>query len=222
MRKAVSSFLLPTFFLSFVGTAQAASVAEVFTGEMLGKNQRYFESIAGIPRESNGNNHEFMVQGCNITASIDAGKVTSLRLEVTPKCQADLNSFISTYAPAPGKPLTIGSFDDSSGGGLRYSADCLTMCGNSHDPSVYALWEGPHAVNWMQVLLEVTLSSDEAIAASDTWRSEIQKAKGEDFVVDTAFNCKPEFEASAKKAFEKVAVTAVTIGTGLVSPGCAQ
>lgn len=52
------------------------------------------------------------------------------------------------------------------------------MCGNAFDPSVYALWEGPHAVNYMQVLLEVTLSSDEAISAADAWKAQIVKAKG--------------------------------------------
>jgi len=205
-----------------LGTAQAATVAKVFTGDMLGTNQRYFESIAGIPRESNGNDHTFKVQGCNITAKIEGGNVTSLRLETGPKCPADLTKFVDGYAPVPGKPLTFGAFEESSGGGFAYSADCLTMCGNAFDPSVYALWEGPHAVNYMQVLLEVTLSSDEAISAADTWKGQIVKAKGEDFVTDTTFNCDPQFSAGAKKAFANVPVTAVTIGTNLKSPGCAE
>lgn len=219
MRKMVSSLALPSLLLS-IGTAQAATVAEVFTGEMLGTNQRYFESIAGIPRESNGNEHNFKIQGCKITATIEAGKVTKLRMELGPKCQADLTQFVGSYAPAPGKPLTMGTFGQSSGGGFTYSADCLYLCGNAFDPSVYALWEGPHAVEWLQVLLEVNLSTDQAIAAAGIWENSIRKAKGEEFLTSTGFNCKPEFAAVAEKAFENVPVTAVTIGTGLVSPGC--
>lgn len=219
MMKVASSLGLATVLLS-LGTAQAATVAEVFTGDMLGKNQRYFESIAGIAQESNGDEHTFKVQGCDVTATIEGGKVTRLRLETAPECQADLTRFVGSYAPAPGKPLTLGAFDASAGGGMVYSADCLSMCGNAFDPSVYALWEGPHAVNFMQVLLEIRLTSDEAIAAADAWTEQILKAKGEDFVNATNFNCDPQFAEGAKKAFAHVPVTAVTIGTGLASPGC--
>lgn len=221
MIKAASSLGIATVLLS-LGTAQAATVAEVFTGDMLGTNQRYFESIAGIPRESNGNEHKFKVQGCNVTATIEGGNVTKLKLELGNKCSADLTKFVDSYAPAPGKPLTFGAFDESSGGGVVYSADCLSMCGNAYDPSVYALWEGPHAANYLQVLLEVTLTSDKAIAASEAWKDQMVKAKGEDFVTETTFNCDPQFAGGAKKAFANVPVTSVTIGTGLTSPGCTQ
>lgn len=219
MTKTASSLGIATVLL-YLGTAQAATVAEVFTGDMLGTNQRYFESIAGIPRESNGNDHKFKVQGCNVTATIEGGNVTRLKLETGPKCPADLTKFVDSFAPAPGKILTFGAFDESSGGDFVYSADCLSMCGNAYEPSVYALWEGPHAVNYMQVLLEVSLVSDEAIAASDAWKDQIVKVKGEDFVTETTFNCDPQFTSGAKKAFASVPVTAVTIGTGLSSPSC--
>lgn len=114
---------------------QAASVAEVFNGDMLGTNQRYFESIAGIPRESSGNQHLFRVSGCNITATIQNNSVTALRLELTPSCQADLASFLGeSFAP-------VGSFQQAAGD-LSFYSDCLTLCGNAVDPSAYAHWQG--------------------------------------------------------------------------------
>lgn len=219
MNKVAFSLLASTLVMSF-GTAHAASVAEVFTGDMLGTNQRYFESVAGIPRESSGSDHKFKVQGCIITATIEGGSVTKLRMELAPNCQADLTQFVSSYAPAPVKPLTIGAFEASSGGGLSYTADCLSMCGNAADPSVYAHWEGPKAANLREVLLEVALTSDAAITAADTWATQMQAAKGEDYVMDTRFNCDPQFAPVAQKAFENVPVTAVTIGSGLSTPGC--
>jgi hypothetical protein len=91
MIKAASSLGIATALLSF-STAQAATLTHVFRGDMLGPNQRYFESIAGMPRESNGNEHEFKVQGCNITATIEGGSVTRLKLETGPKCPADCPS----------------------------------------------------------------------------------------------------------------------------------
>lgn len=219
MNKVLFSLLASTLAMS-LNTAHAASVAEVFTGDMLGTNQRYFESVAGIPRESNGNDHHFKVQGCDITATIEGGKVSKLRLELTPKCQADLTQFVGTYAPAPGKPLTVGAFTASSGGGLSFSADCLSMCGNAADPSVYAHWEGPHAVGFREVLLEVVLVSDAALDASGQWESHMRKAEGDDYVMETRFNCDQKYASIAQKAFENVPVTAVTIGSELKAPGC--
>lgn len=200
--------------------AQAATVADVFNGEMLGSNQRYFESVAGIPRESFGDEHKFRVQGCNITATIGGGTVSKLRMELTPKCQADLTQFVGDYAPAPGQPLTFGAFEQSSGGGLSYSADCLSGCGNAYDPSAYGHWEGPRAVGFMEVLLEVVQVDDQAIEAASTWRDQMIQTMGEDWVMDGGFNCDNQFDPIARQAFQKVQVTAVSIGQELRSPNC--
>lgn len=135
MNKLTSGLFASTLALS-IDVTHAASVAQVFTGDMLGTNQRYFESVAGIPRESFGDEHKFKVQGCDITATIEGGTVSKLRMELTPKCQADLTQFVGSFAPTPGKPLTVGAFNASSGGGLSYSASCLSMCGNAADPSL--------------------------------------------------------------------------------------
>ncbi|PYY84818.1 hypothetical protein DNK59_16360 [Pseudomonas sp. TKO26] len=203
-----------------IDVTHAASVAEVFNGEMLGTNQRYFESVAGIPRESFGDEHKFKVQGCDITATVEGGTVSKLRMELTPKCQADLTQFVGTFAPAPGKPLTVGAFSASSGGGLSYSASCLSMCGNAADPSFYAHWEGPRAIGFREVLLEVVLASDPALDAANQWEAQMRKAEGEDYVMETRFNCDRKYDAAAQKAFEKVQVSAVTIGTELKASGC--
>ena len=46
------------------------------------------------------------------------------------------------------------------------------------------------------------------------WSWEMQKAKGDDFVVDTRFNCERTFDEVAQASFDKVKVNAVTIGKG--------
>ncbi|MBU0808525.1 MAG: hypothetical protein KKD30_09100 [Gammaproteobacteria bacterium] len=202
--------------------AQAATVAEVFNGEMLGTSQRYFESVAGIPRESFGDEHKFRVQGCNITATVGGGNVYKLRMELTPQCQADLTQFVGDYAPAPDQPLTFGAFEQSSGGGLSYSADCLSGCGNSYDPSVYGHWEGPHAVEFIEVLLEAVQVDDQAIAAADAWREQMIQAKGEDWVMEGGFNCDNQFDPVARQALQNVQVTAVTIGQEVRPNSCQE
>ncbi|MGF6593117.1 hypothetical protein [Pseudomonas sp. 2835] len=201
--------------------AQAqATVAQVFNGEMLGTNLKYFESVAGIARTSFGDTHTYKVQGCEITADAAGGSINDLRLELSPTCKADLSSFIGSFAPAANKPLTIAALHESTGGPLEFYADCLEMCGNAADPSVYALWEGPHAVGFTQVLAEVMLTDDAAIAASSKWADEMKKHKGEDFVMESKYNCERSFDPVALQSFKSVAITAVTIGTQLSKPGC--
>lgn len=163
---------------------------------MLGTSQRYFESVAGIARESFGDEHRFRIQGCNITATIVDGSVSSLRLELGDTCQA------------------------SSGSGLDYLADCLSGCDNSYDPSVYAYWQGPRAVDFTEVLLEAELTSDAAIEAASLWAEQMRQAQGDDYLFDTRFNCDRQYNGVASQAFALVTVTAVTVGSELRKPEC--
>ncbi|WP_259744567.1 hypothetical protein [Pseudomonas protegens] len=140
-------------------------------------------------------------------------------MELTPKCQADLTRFVDTFAHTPGKPLIAGAFTASSGGGLSYSASCLSMCGNAADPSVYAHREGLSAIGFREVLLEVVLASDAAPNAACQWEAQMRKVEGDDYVMETRFNCDQKYDAIAQKAFEKVHVSAVTIGTGFKASG---
>ena len=199
---------------------QKATVAEVFNGDMLGTNLRYFESIAGIARTSSANQHTYRVAGCEITATVSGDAVSALRLELSPKCRADIVSFLGeSFSPPASQPFTFGSFQ-AAAGDLNFYADCLTMCGNAYDPSVYAHWEGPHAVGFREVLLEAKLVGDQAIDAASRWAEGMSKAKGEDWVIDTKFNCERSFDAQAQQLFNAVEVTAITIGSGLQKPGC--
>jgi len=201
--------------------AQAqASVAQVFNGEMLGTNLKYFESLAGVARTSFGDTHTYKVQGCEITADATGGTVHQLRLALSPACKADLSSFIGDFAPPANQPLTFAALHQSTGGPLEFYADCLEMCGNAYDPSVYALWEGPRAIGFTQVLVEAMLTDDAAIDAAGKWSTEMKKHKGEDFVIDNQYNCERSFDPIALQSFKPVAITAVTIGTQLSKPGC--
>ncbi|MGW8463382.1 hypothetical protein [Pseudomonas sp. CLCA07] len=222
MKKVISTSLFTALIVAGCpAIAQAkASVADVFNGKMLGTNLRHFESVAGVARESSGDHHSYEIQGCQITATAGGGTISELRMELSPTCQADLKSFIGeSFAPAANKPLTFGNFQQAAGE-LSFYADCLTMCGNAADPSVFALWDGPRAADFRQVLLEVVLVSDQALKASNQWQASMTKVKGEDFVTDTRFNCERDFDAQAQQSFQAVQVTAITIGSELPTPGC--
>ena len=196
--------------------APAAAVSDVFNGSMLGVTQRYFESVAGIPRESFGNDKVFVVKNCRVTATIKNDKVSALNLVIANGCEADLRSFIGDDAPPAGQPITPGAF----GSGLRYTASCLARCGNAVDPSAYALWQAPRSSGGMEVLLEIVLASGKASSAAHGWREHMNKSAGEDYVLQTQFNCETRFDAFAAKAFQDVPVSAVTIGYGLPQQKC--
>lgn len=195
-------------------------LAQVFNGDMLGTNLRYFESIAGIPRESYDYIHTFNIDNCIVNATAPNNKITSLRLVITPHCQADLSSFLHSYAPESHLPLTTGNFIDAAGGGLNYLADCLAGCGNAYDPSVYAHWTGPRAVNFIEVVLETTLTNGKALDAAGIWREQMESSKGEDYVLDVQFNCSHDFNNIAHSAFQDVPINAITIGYDLITPNC--
>ncbi|OZI39666.1 hypothetical protein CEK29_19145 [Bordetella genomosp. 5] len=198
------------------GAPASATVNDVFNGSMLGVDQRYFESVAGIARESFGKDHVFVVKNCRITATIDNGKVSALSLVTANGCDADLRSFIGEDAPTPGQPITPRAF----GSGMRYTASCLAGCGNAVDPAAYALWQAPRSSGGMEVLLEMLLVGGKASSAAHGWREHMNKSAGEDYVLQTKFNCETRFDTYAAKLFADVPVTAVTIGYGLPQQKC--
>jgi len=202
--------------LAAAGATQAATVKEVFHGSMLGTTQRYFESIAGVPRESFKNDYVFVVQECRITATITHDKVSALRMDLTDNCKPDLSSFIGEDAPKAGQPLTPGAF----GRGQRYTASCLTDCGNAVDPSAYALWVAPRSSGGLEVLMEMVLAGGKALDAADQWEAAIKKAAGQDYVLNRKFNCETRFDTAAEAAFKDVPVNAITVGYGLPVERC--
>jgi len=207
--------------MACIATVQAAKLDEVFNGKMLGTTPRYFESVAGIPVKKVDDTYHFDIEGCEVRASIKDEAVYALRLELTPsRCQADLSSFGFNRST---RGLTFGYFTSGKYPEAQYAldpsfyADCLMLCGNAYDPSVYAFWEGPHTKNFIQVVLEVVQASGPALDAVDQWRESMLQQMGENYVVDLRFNCEDRFSYVAAQAFENVEVEAITIGHNLFS-----
>ncbi|ATE58986.1 hypothetical protein CCZ27_02550 [Thauera sinica] len=144
---------------------------------------------------------------------------------LAPGCDVDVGKFLHEE---PGSrslhlsQMSFGSFQESAGRTLFY-ADCLSGCGNASDPSVYAHWEGTRALDFLEVMLEVRLVGDAAIAAADQWQSAMVSAESEDWIMESGFNCDPgKYGEVARKAFAAVQPEAITIGRGLAVPRCAM
>lgn len=212
---------LPLAFISSqANSQQTAKLDQLFQAEMLNANLRYFESIAGVARESWEDTHSYNVDGCTLEITAPQGRISSLSVELNDNCGASLKSFLGdSFSPDESRALTFGNFTEHTGD-LQFHADCLSGCGNAYDPSVYAFWEGPRAVNFMQLQLEVKLVSGAALDAANQWEEAISNARGEEYVMLNRFNCEDHFDPQASAAFHDVVITRMTVGSQLQPPGC--
>tara|TARA_R110000751_G_scaffold226475_1_gene328418 strand:+ start:32 stop:310 length:279 start_codon:yes stop_codon:yes gene_type:complete len=63
--------------------APTAKLEQLFHAEMLNANLRYFESIAGVARESWGDTHRYNVDGCSLEVSAPAHPEGTLIVSVS-------------------------------------------------------------------------------------------------------------------------------------------
>jgi hypothetical protein len=198
------------------------SLARVFVPEMLNANLPYFERVTGPARNTYGNINTYLVDGCEVTATIANGSVRALSVGLSPKCTFDLNQFVhaSSGKFPPPHTMTFGQFDALIGGG-QFMASCLTLCGNAADPSVYEHWRGSHADGYLEVMPEIVLATDIALDASKIWEDAMIKGEGENWVIETKFNCGfTKYDEIAHNAFKNVRITAITVGYEIAPQVC--
>lgn len=206
----------------------AGPLQRIFQPEMIGATLPYLEQFSGPPRNisADGLERTYKVDRCEFTAYVAQGanpSISALRFAIAPGCDGDLSLFLGATPGASSllSELTFAKFEAMAGFGVNYYADCLSLCGNAADPSVYAYWEGPRSVAFLQVMLEVVLVDDASNAAAEQWRGAMAAQESEDWIIDTRFNCTPEkYGDVARKAFAAVKPTAITLGHGLPAPRC--
>jgi len=199
--------------------AQAAGkLARLFKYDMLNVQVAYLEKITGpakyvLSADSEGVvPRQYVVEGCEVTAYADKGAVQGYSLRLTPKCSFNLGDFLGNRYPTT-KDLTIGKFGNGAfGSDMRVQAECAYLCGNVADPQIDFTWQGPHAANFLTVVLTVVLVDDAAIDAAQRWTTLMRQKEGDDYVLNTKFNCEDKYDAAAVKDFAKVKVTDITIG----------
>jgi hypothetical protein len=132
-------------------------------------------------------------------------------MEISQRCQSDLSAFSNNYKFPRLFGMTFGEFEQPCVS-RQFQASCLYLCGNAADPRVRDFYEGPHAESFVQIIPEVVLLSDAAITASMAWSDAMKKAMGEDYVVNTKFNCDRRFDSLAYRLYAKVPITGIIVG----------
>jgi hypothetical protein len=215
--------LLVAMLASAPGAARAADgpappmLAKIFRPDMLGARVAYFEHVVGPAWRIEGRLRRYKVGDCTVTIAVRAGEIKSLSLDLDQTCTIDPAPFLEARLPSANR-MTFGDFDRAYHG--RFYADCLTLCSNRADPVVFEHFDGPHALNFVEVNLQAALVDDAVIKAADEWSGAIASTKGSKFVEHRGFNCTGQFDAAAHKAFQMVRLTAITIGEGLALPRC--
>lgn len=200
MKKLICTALL---FLSSPVFA-ASSLNAIMTTQNLG--QPLNNLGLGVSKESGYLTHEYTIGGCALEVEVKNDEfktIVALSIPASTKCQtAQLSDVLGAKTLPPFSTLTFGQLSGLLGP-ARYTADCLTLCGNAYNPSV--------AARWGSLWAEVVLVDGPAIDASMRWEKAINSKYGEDYVVDNRFNCTQEFDAQAAHEFKNVKVTHLTL-----------
>lgn len=184
--------------------SHAASVDTVMSAKNLGKPLKTLG--LGVSAEEEYGVHSYKVNGCAIDVKVkhDPNKtIVALSMAASKACQSAQLSEVFKEKSLPNlSNITFGQLT-SVLGAPRYTADCLTLCGNAYNPSVYA--------SWGMFSAEVMLVDDASIDASIKWEKSITKKYDQDYVIDNRFNCTKEFDAFAAQEFKNVKVTKLTL-----------
>ena len=215
-----SSFLIAVTSSATYG-AGSNKVAKVVTPDMIGADLAYLEKFTGPAKNTydGGKKGEifknYVVDGCNINVNITNNKINNIGIGgLSKKCSFDLNKFIPMDFP-PLHNLTFGKFDAIVSDG-EITADCLGICGNAADPSVFYEWAAPHVYNWYEV--QLISGGDEGVS---TWEDAMRKGEGEDWIIERKYDCNREkYNKIAKKALKNAEVGAIQIGFGIIRNDC--
>ena len=199
----------------------ANQLNDVFQNEMLGAQVNYLEHKIGpamhVYKLSEGmESREYRVNGCQITAYASHGAIEGYSLSLRPNCNFNLGNFMgSGYGSTTG--LTVGAFLRAWKGTmvLHAESECIDMCGNAADPSMDFIFEGPHAMNYLNVQLTVVLDEKQSIEAAEKLTDDLKRNEGSEYVTNTKFNCNNKYDALASKLFANVPVRSITVGSYL-------
>src|SRR5215469_15900364 len=172
----------------------ASKLSQVFTSDMLGAQIAYLEHLVGpamrvIPMQ-NAEYRRYKVDGCNVEARIASGaggppSVGALSLDLSPRCKIDLKDF--HLEPLSTRGLTISKLPGWKS--LGFESSCISLCGSAADPTVEFIQKSSHATNWIGIVYTITIAEEPALKASEDLRDLMQAREGEDYVIDTKFNC---------------------------------
>lgn len=190
--------------------ANSSKIEQVFSYDMIGLDVAYLESIIGIARQTDTHfkTKRYIVDGCPLEVGYNEQSIQSLSVKLSDKCRFNMKDIIHFNETIPSDKVLFGMT-----GPVTYYADCLMLCGNAYDPSVHELYQGSRAENFRELLLS---SISDSYEARSKWTDAMIAKEGEDWVMESRFNCDPQkYNHIAENALKGEKVDRVTIGYNL-------
>jgi hypothetical protein len=196
-------------------TAPSPKLATIFAPDILGANVAFLETLTGPAFRTDGAERTYKVDGCEIIVGTSKGKVDNIGIVgVTPACSFPIAQYFAGGYDHPVPPLpTFGDIQQGLGG--SYSADCLRLCGNAAAPVVTLTYQGSHADNFNNLVAEIPITDDPALAAYTQWGDALTAKYGEDYVTDGKYKNGDALDDVAAKAFAPIRPTTIRVGSNL-------
>lgn len=209
--RSLTRWLLVVTLVAVALTTQAETLKNVFKRSNLGVQVAFLEQSLGPARTVTGNQRSYVLGPCTLQLTVDQGAVTAMDTDVNATCNPDLRAFFANDQAVFAAGKTFGSMATVAGN-FEYQADCLALCGNAYDPSLYAYKTGFHANGFISIVFSAVQVSDEALKGGETWAQAMTQANGEDYVADGTFNCDGRYNHLAAKALKDVRITHIKVG----------
>lgn len=190
-------------------TATQTPAGGVLIDQMMGVQVAYLESKLGPAKTISGQTRTYEIGACTVEVRTDGSEIAGYVVPMTPACSAQALAALKTYDLPEKIDLTMGEFAQARQN-VEFKADCLSLCGNAADPSVYLESAGPRVSPGIRA--EAVMVTDATIDASTRIENAIKAAKGEDYVIDTRFNCSSEFNTLAVQELKSVRIDQIEVG----------
>lgn len=207
------------------GTPAAAESADSITRivnlQSIDATKEFLERTLGQSKYETPDTAQYVVAGCNINLVFAENKaVSSVSIDLTKGCRFDASGLTQSEKPVMvDGPMTFAQFEDTFGQ-ARYTSPCLTMCGNAFDPYVAAVVPGYSANRGIDVAGVSVFVADAVSDASNVWQTKLTEKAGEDYVIDTKFNCEDTHNDIPRAAFAKAPVETLQFGRDLNEASC--
>jgi hypothetical protein len=192
--------------------AQVSKLQQLFRRDMLGAQLQYLEATTGPARNIVGNDRTYIVDGCEVTVHAEERTIKSIGIpHISSKCNVSLGEF---GLDAMTDKITFGMVEAIGiSGETQYSADCISLCGNAFDPFVYSHVTTPHVNGFVEFRPGADIEKEPMLSATFKWSDAMKAAKGEDYVIQTQFNCDRAFNAMASRLFRKMKIDSIEVGS---------
>lgn len=210
----------------FIGVTPAAgeapaSITPIVRFQSIDATKEFLERTLGQSKYETPDSAQYELAGCNVNVGFADNKaVTSISIDLKPGCSFDASELARSDQPViVNGPMAFARFEELFGS-ARYTSPCLTMCGNAFDPYVAAVVPGYSANGGVDVSAQSLFIEDAAGEAMNAWREQLKAKLGEDYVIETKFNCEDTHNDIPRAAFAQVPVETLQFGRDLADGNC--